>query len=154
MEIVADLCQRHICVSQEILRFLHAAFGDILANILSGLRLEFCCGVGPAFSNMGSHLRNSYSLGQMGSDVLHTGEYFFGYTLRKLRLRHPAGEVDEHIELEVLNGIDRLQPFAFLNVGVDELIGLLYIHAAGNRAVLAHHGDSAQKQVLCLLPLQ
>ena len=35
MEIVADFCQRHICVSQEILCFLHATFGDILANILS-----------------------------------------------------------------------------------------------------------------------
>jgi len=108
MQIVADLRQGHIGIAEQILCLPHPTFGNIFAYILSGLCLEFCSGIGPAFTNMGSYLRDSDSFRQMGGNVLHTREYLFGNTFWELCLRHPACKVDEHIELEIFDCINAL----------------------------------------------
>ena len=106
--------------------------------------------IGSALSRKSHHISCCDRLIDVGGDELHAGEYLLRYTLRQFLLGDPSGEIDGHIVLQILDCLFCLQFFTFLDIGVDELIGLLNIHTSRNGSEFTNHGYQTDKQVFCL----
>ncbi len=65
-------------------------------------------------------------------------------------LRYAAGKIHRHIVLQIFDGIFGLELFTFLNIGVDQSVGLLNVQPAGDGRVLSDHRSQSDKNIFCL----
>ena len=149
-KITADFAQRFIRIPQQGLGLPEFAFGDVGSNGSAKFPTKFIEQIGSALAGEGDNIRNIDGFVDMGGDKLHTCVNFLRNTGGKFLLSDPFGKINGHIILQVLDCFLSLQLFAFLDVGVDELVSLLNIHTSRNGSEFTNHGYQTDKQVFCL----
>ena len=82
-EIVCDLGQTFIGVTQKTLGVLKFGAGDIFRNAFPGFAPKLLCNIGSTSPHCGSDIINSYLGVCMIYDILNSGKNFFGGAHRK-----------------------------------------------------------------------
>ena len=82
-EIVCDLGQTFIGVTQKTLGVLKFGAGDIFRNAFPGFAPKLLCNIGSTSPHCGSDIINSYLGVCMISDILNSGKNSFGGAHRK-----------------------------------------------------------------------
>lgn len=149
-QVAADFAQGFVGIAKQRLRFPQAAKRDVGSNAHTQLPAESLKQIGSAFPRESDYIICTDGFIDMGRNKLHTGIHFFGYALRQLLLGYPLNKVHGHHILQILDSILGLQLFTFLNVGIDEPVGLLHIQTAGDGGRFSDHSDPADEDVLCL----
>lgn len=137
-QVGTDLTQGFVRVLQERSGFADATVVDVTADACVQFFREFFEKESPAFSGKFYDICNRNRLIDMGGNVLHAGIDFKGEVGWNLMLGDPLGKVDGHIVLEIFDGLFGLEFFTFLNVGVDQLIGLLHVQSARDGGIFSH----------------